>query len=428
MTSGNSDGNQKGADNAQHSLTLYPEPFRTRVPAEILNMIVHFSSSQARARIVRLNSWFHRGFGKLLYQDVLLETPLQLVNLSRGINAARNLENTYELTIKQSLMADANSWETIDKQLQPAEYLGHVLCMTTSLRVLSVEPMNTTPSADQPAWHLERSFFAELCKQASNPTFLPSLSRLQFSISFFVFPLCKGRPLEHVTSRSLLHLAAINTTRCYHPAGISPTRLLVNFSVPVVFNNTKWSANGLKLYLEECARAGIMIKHLKLVVHYVMGSNQAAANLDTSGWVKMISSTQACGQLESLCLAPEPPLVRYSLVEQMTVVQMAARLIPSLSYVTLWAIDLEWRRCVDEQSDQVVRLPEWSPCPNCSKPVVFTWWIIASGIDIATEVKVAGLEGLAIQMRGIMRSRWSSALVPSVGILQERLLTALAAD
>ncbi|KAG8770735.1 hypothetical protein FRC12_004078 [Ceratobasidium sp. 428] len=364
----------------------------------------------------------------MLYQDVLLESPIQLVNLFRSINATHNLENTHRLTIERCVIADVDSWETIDRELRPAEYLGYVLRMTTSLRILSVEPGDTFPTIDQPAWRLERSFFAELCKRALNPTFLPSLSRLQSPLLLLILPLCKGRPLEHITSQDFPHFPAINTTRCYHPAGISPTHLSVNFPIPMIYGNLEWSAQGIRSNLEACAGTGLTIKHLKLVVYHRVGLDPAVPNLDASVWVKMILSTQACDQLESLYLAPEPPLIHYSLKGQIAAIQTAALLAPSLSYVVLWTPDLEWRRHVDERSDQTTRLPEWTPCPICSDPEVLNWWINALGIDIATEVKVGGLEGLAIQMRGIMRTRWSSALVPSVEVLQKRLSIALAAD
>ncbi|KAG9101635.1 hypothetical protein FS749_005174 [Ceratobasidium sp. UAMH 11750] len=234
----------------------------SRLPPEILNMIVDFSSPEARATIVNLNCWFYQTFGKMLYRDIYIRSAPQLVKLFQSPKAARNLEETWRLTIKRSVLWEA-SWDNICGQLKPAEYLGHVLQMTSSLREFRTKEQapGTAPFLDL---EYEYLFTSEISRLALNPSFLPHLARIQSFFLWSFMSLCRGRPIEHLSDIRESPLTVNQPKTPFHPAGLSPTRVSLNTSAFLGFGSFEENAREVAELLQEVSLQDITVKHLNV--------------------------------------------------------------------------------------------------------------------------------------------------------------------
>ncbi|KAG8718963.1 hypothetical protein FRC08_003944 [Ceratobasidium sp. 394] len=223
----------------------------SQLPPEIWSMIACFSSLEARATIASLNNWFYKAFGKTLYQDIYIGSALQLVKLSQGPKAARNLAETPRFTIELEVSWKDN-WLDVCDRLKPAEYFGHVLQMTTSLRELRIEERSPT------------SIF-RFSERASDPSFLPHLTRIQSPKVWFLASLGRGRPAEYLWDTQPGSLAVNRPGNRFHPAGASPTRVSLDLSVFRGFDVSEPSTQTVAAVLEQLSLRDVTVRHLRVV-------------------------------------------------------------------------------------------------------------------------------------------------------------------
>ncbi|KAG8770715.1 hypothetical protein FRC12_004091 [Ceratobasidium sp. 428] len=390
------------------------------LPPEILNIVVSLSSFETLAKIVCLNKWFHRSFGKLLYQDIHIHSASQLVELFQSTNIDRNLSTTWKLSVNRTALLAA-SWKEIPRQLEPAEYLALILQMTTSLRELVFQDLHPFAIFQIHDWNFQSLFRAEILKRALDPSFLPHLARIQSPELVSILPLCRGRPIEHLShsldSKSLMNLSATH----FHPAGVSPTHLSATTSVQVKHGNFKPNSYHIAALLESAAREGLVIKHLRITV---VGSELKPLDLpeaDALAWITAISLEPGHEQLESLHIAFDPPPVGKSLEAQQQTLEQAIPYLPNLVYAVLGSPDVEWRNHVERQLDLAQDILDWTPCPNHCDLEVLAWWLRKLKLDTAKVVK-ENLEDTAVRMRDVMLTYWDHSSVPSIEELQAYLL------
>ncbi|KAG8678293.1 hypothetical protein FRC08_017911 [Ceratobasidium sp. 394] len=297
------------AGRSQGQPTLHPKMSMSLLPTEIWGMILSFSSLEDRARIARLNHWFYNAFGKTLYQDIYLHTPLQLLKLFQSPKAADNLAETRRLTFKRGVLW-VNSLLPDLIEFESDWYLVRVLHMTTSLRELYIEDCSSAPFDCGPDCESELEFRSEIINRATNdPSFLPHLARIESPDVWNLAPLCRVRPIEHLSNTPLQFLVANRPGNEFHPAGASPTRISLDTSAFQYFNPLHPSSQDVALQLEGLARRGVTVRHLRVVgIRWEQPRAYRGPSLDLPSWVMGLARAYGHEHLESLCVTFEPPV------------------------------------------------------------------------------------------------------------------------
>ncbi|KAG8688088.1 hypothetical protein FRC11_006074 [Ceratobasidium sp. 423] len=129
-----------------------------RLPDDVLYLIAKLSSFEARASLVRCNKWLYTICTPLLFQEISIYTPRQLVQPYENKKAMGMLSQT------KSLILGKNEHDK-------ADYIIGVLSATVSLQKLQLLQCGKWPGdLDRPSGLVEK-----LHELASNPRFLPEL-------------------------------------------------------------------------------------------------------------------------------------------------------------------------------------------------------------------------------------------------------------
>ncbi|KAG9083478.1 hypothetical protein FS749_006000 [Ceratobasidium sp. UAMH 11750] len=404
---------------SQGQLTPHPRMFTSQLPQEVWNITFGFSSLEARAAIVSVNRWFYNAFGRTLYQDIYIHTPLQLVKLDKfwNLKAAGNLGETQRLTIDRRVLWKEN-WRGRPGWLDSAACFGRVLQMTTSLHELRVEGRYSPGSFRFPDCESEDHFKIKIIELASSPSFLPHLTRIQCPRVWLLASLCEKRPIEYLSSIEEEYLAANLLGNRLHPAGASPTRISLDTSTFQDFDRAEPSTLDVALLLEQVSFRKVTVRHLRvLATHW--RANPSLANLPS--WVMWMTSKSGHEHIESLCIIFEPPILKKPMEVQLRTLAKVTRKMPNLAYATLGSTGAEWRRLSGERSELPSRVPDWTPRPNHHDPAVLSWWLDTLEPRNATKAWERDLEGVR-QLRGSMLTRWDETLVPSIQELRTGLL------
>ncbi|KAG8682563.1 hypothetical protein FRC08_014888 [Ceratobasidium sp. 394] len=387
-------------------------------------MIFCFSSLGTRATVTSLNSRFYQAFTKTLYRDIYISSPLQLVKLVDSPNAARNLAETWRLTMERSVFCRSN-WLNIRRvRLRPALYPGRVLQMTTSLREFQVEEGSCRGSLSLDGEEFESQFQTEMFARAFNPSYLPHLARFQSPWTKYLTPLCRGRPIEYLVVGQECSIVINQSLGSFHPAGASPSRVSLDVSVSLDPQESfRPTTHQVAALLEKVSLEGVTVRHLRIVANdwrKHVGLDMGWSTPELPSWVVPIVSKRGHEHLESLCVIFEPPRARDTTAVQLQTLKQVTYHIPNLAYAILGPSNVEWRRCSEKQSESSSRVPDWTPCPNHSDPEILSWWLDRLEPYDAAKAKKGNLEG-AGRLRNSMLARWDEALVPSIDVLRMRL-------
>ncbi|KAG9075319.1 hypothetical protein FS749_013023 [Ceratobasidium sp. UAMH 11750] len=290
--------------------------------------------------------------------------------------------------------------------------------MTSSLREFRIEERAPSgiPLSDLGP---ERLFTSEINRRASDPSFLPHLARIQSPMIWSCMPLFRGRPIEYLSENQESSLTVDRPATRFHPAGVSPTRVSVNVTLPRVFGGVE-CAHQVATHLRDISLQGITVKHLRVIVAELVVSS-ASPPVDLPAWVKAMTLQDGHEDLESLCIIFDTPCPRKPMDVQLQTLKQAVDRMPNLAYATLGSTDVEWRRHLEEQSESPSRVPDWTPRPRHSDPDVLSWWLETLQPSDVVKARKGDLEGVG-QLRDYMLARWDEALVPSIEEFRTGLL------
>ncbi|KAG9119491.1 hypothetical protein FRC07_005466 [Ceratobasidium sp. 392] len=397
---------------------------RPRLPPEILNIIVSYSCPESYANLACLSRKSHRAFGHLLYRDMHIHTPRQLVKLFQSPNLARNLSKTRRLSIAMSVFLEAD-WEGVHRELEPAEHLGRILQLTPSLRELSLDLLYPNAVIDKRYDDFEKRFLQVILdRAASDPTFLSKLVRFECPRIIMMLPLCQGRSIESMAHTRDSDPALNPWSTHLHPAGASTSCFSASIVVDAQVGLFRESAKQALEIAKEASMHGLALKHLKITVDGPRDGEIAPIQVEDPIWWPEVISVYFGGheQLESLYIEYDPPLSKRSTKWQRETIEFVARYMPSLSHAAIGSPDIEWGKYVAGKptSSDSYDIPDWSPCPSRCNYDVLCWWLRRLDVD-AEEVNRGCLERTAVKLRKIMLTRWDDPSVPSVQELQNRL-------
>ncbi|QRW00697.1 hypothetical protein RhiJN_28715 [Ceratobasidium sp. AG-Ba] len=390
-------------------------------PSEILNLIVDYSSPADRVKIASLNRWLNRMFSGIIYRDIHIKTPIQLLKLFRSAAIAEKLGTTLTFMLNRTIFWPT-SWEGTRKRLDPVDYLSRILQMTTSLRELTIYTDQTT---DIPVDSFEYLFREELCRQALDPTFLPKLARVSCAYGGrSILALCRGRPLEGLC-HSLAPGCVHNPALYCHPPETSRSRVSLHFRIATYPTVPEQPILPVVTHMKDCAAAGLTVRHLSLSVYPswypgLLDWEQFKPILIC--WAREIASVGGCDNLDSLYLDLVLPLDNAPLSLQHDILDEIVHHMPKLDRAVLGCPDLEWRRH-NKGPDLASKLPEWTPRPELEKPGVLKWWMDKAGLG--AEAVALDVQGAATEMQRVLRTRWDDEAVPSTETIQTYLLAAV---
>lgn len=104
-----------------------------KIPWELIYLVGEFASFETRAILTRCNKRLYNICKLLLYRDIYLHTPTQLVKLFQCKKNRPMLQKTKSLFISETIFHH-EAWEGIRGRLDPEDYLIRVLHTTVSLR------------------------------------------------------------------------------------------------------------------------------------------------------------------------------------------------------------------------------------------------------------------------------------------------------
>lgn len=388
------------------------------LPNELLYMIFYLTSFQGRVGLVLSNKRLFHTFNLLLYQDVRLDTPQQLVRLYRSTAAKRRLRGTRRLDVHSGIFSYVK-WEGIKIRLPPATFLARVLNEASSLRELE---FHYDISIEIPQWDFETRFALDLIPWPSKPTFLPKLASFNHPLGLqsFALQLIPGRPLAHIAT-GLTHFQTRNHMG-YRVSKLTPESAALELQIIELGNMDQSTAHigrTIQYYLESCGRQTI-VEHMQLIVEFALCESQDGLYKGQMfQWTQDVFSVSGYSQLKSLLVYFNPRFSDEPLDEQYSTLQSLRVLMPSLVLVVLGSPEVEWRRHTPEPehapSVHKSDIPEWTPRPDYSSKVL-EWWLHVSRFDVS---EMEGDPGsTAERLRAIMQARWEETCVPSVSALQ----------
>ncbi|KAF8610269.1 hypothetical protein BDV93DRAFT_540117 [Ceratobasidium sp. AG-I] len=390
------------------------------LPNELLYMIFYLTSFRGRASLVLSNKRFFDAFNPLLYQDLRLDNPRQLVQLYRSTVPKRKLRDAQALTLGSDVFSYVK-WEEMKIRLSPAAYLARVLNEASSLRKLDISNNLTVHSSQ---WNFETQLTLELVSWAAKSNFLPKLASLKYSQRTNLLPLLQGRPIAYLATG--LGIFTTKKTTGYRISELTPESAALELEITEHGRGMDDSAHQVGATVQEYIKSfnhPTAIAHLQIVFRFFWREDSTEPYKGNMfPWVQTMLSLSDCSQLKTLLVYFTPPLLEESLDEQKLTLQKLGVVMPSLIFVMLGSPEVEWRKHVPEPENastvQELGIPKWTPRPDYG-PEVLEWWL--------REFKLNGsgmegdLERTAGRLRTMMRARWEEAFVPSMATLQAHL-------
>lgn len=380
-------------------------------------MIFYSTSFQGHASLVLSNKRFFNAFNTLLYQDIRLDNPRQLVQLYRNTSSKRKLRDT----LKHVLGGDVFSlvkWEELKTRLLPPVYLARILNETSSLREFEFNPSNRSGTSH---WEFEGRFVPELVSWASKASFLPKLASLRFPQRAAVSPLLQGRPLARITTSCVLFQPKTNMGYCV--SELTPESAALELRITEHGGDSASQVGKtIQGFVRSCSPL-TTVKHVQILLRFFLGEiTEDTCIRNIFAWAQTVLTLSGCSHLKTLLVYFDPPLMPEPLDEQHSTLEGLKKLMPSLVFVVLGSPDVEWRRRIPEPlsalSARKSSIPEWTPRPNYGTEVL-KWWLRAFQLTVSGAEE--DIQRIASQLWATMRERWDDAYVPSVDAIQAQL-------
>ncbi|CEL62464.1 hypothetical protein RSOLAG1IB_04820 [Rhizoctonia solani AG-1 IB] len=413
-----------------------------RLPIELLSSIFELVPPEVLAVLTRCHTCFYELCNPLLYREVHLHTPPQLVLLLESQKAIRMLGSTESLTVDEFTLY-LEAWDGIDiVDSNPLRHLIRVLYATTSLRSLKVTKSGTSNSFSKRS-NLDDS--NELLRIAGDPKFLPKLTLISVFNSSdpyqsWLEKLCYGRVVKSysIWTDTNIHMKIFPelersevTTPDPHPSSFTtsppscyPKQFLSGGEVGRLIQQSVDAQH--RLNITSC---GLLLEFPKIVLH-----EEPPHIHGTYSWLKDVLVAAEFPQLQSLYARFQflPSDWAISLHAQRSGLEELQTVAPKLVAVGLSSTKIFWKKWVPSPGEIVSypAVPHWTPCPAVDMSAqaqdtvrdMLLWWLDALGLDILGIQDRRVMKDFANALWVAMHERWE-VVAPSETTLYNRLLS-----
>ncbi|KAH7341024.1 hypothetical protein B0J17DRAFT_716187 [Rhizoctonia solani] len=426
------------------AMSLQPNA-ELKLPTELLTSIFELVAPEILVVLMRCSKCFYEICNPLLYKQVHLHTPTQLVALSENQKASRMLETTELLVIDDfALYLEAWGDASVRELSKPFYHLLRVLRTTTSLHSLKITqsyvPTTFSKRAD---WDEEYDYTSELLRTAGDPEFLPNLTLIsvfspaQAEKSWFE-ALCYDRVVEcySVWNSSNLYAKIFPALESTDAIARGPRLSPLVISQLASHPNGHLSGRDVgrlirqSLDLDSCSR----ITHLGLLLQFpgVVLHGEPSLIHNSFTWMKDVISRAGCPQLQGIHVRFQSRPLDWAagLDTQHQGLKELQKISPELISVGLSSTKMFWKRWVPTPGEarSYSTLPFWTPCPIVDPGTlvdvraILVWWLNALGLKASEMQDRKIMKDFAKQLSIAMHERWDF-VAPTEATLHGRLLS-----
>ncbi|KAJ1309622.1 hypothetical protein OPQ81_006391 [Rhizoctonia solani] len=420
-----------------------PSPKLT-LPIELLASIFELVSPGYLAVLMRCSRCFHEICNPLLYRQVHLHTPTQLVALLESPNARKMLGATTSLVVDDfTLYLEAWDMLNIRETSNPLHYLLRVLHTTTSLLSLKIDQSYASIRFSRRVdWSEESDHTSELSSAAGDPEFLPNLTLISVfhpaaTAKSWFEALCYGRVIEcySIWNNTNLHAKIFpgleRSDKTLPGPYLSPSAISRLTSYPNGHISGRYVGRLICQSLDFEGRSNLTHFGLQLHLPDVVLHGKPSPIHNTFHWLKDVLSMLGLSQLQVLHVRFKslPLDWTVSLEAQRLGLEELQTIVPALVGVGVSSTRMFWKRWVPEPGDSpsYSTAPHWTPCPavdhgsSIDVRSVLSWWLNALGLDTSEMHNRTILKNMAKELSIAMHERWGF-VAPAESTLYDRLL------
>ncbi|KAL5635444.1 hypothetical protein ACGC1H_004289 [Rhizoctonia solani] len=411
------------------------------LPSELLSSIFELVSPEVLVIAMRCSRCFFEICNPLLYREVHLHTPTQLVTLSESQKAMHMLCATGSLVIDDFVLY-LEAWDGANagEFPKPFQYIFHVLRATKALHSLKVSP-SYVPSGFHRRVDWESDHAGNLRRTTGDPELLPSLTFIsvysdQANHSWFE-TFCYDRVIECYSTwnNKNLHLKIFPalewsdaTAPSVHLSLLAASQLA---TYPKQYLSGRDVGRLIRRSFDSDKRS--KITHLGLLLQFpdVTLHGKPSSIHNTFSWLKDMFSMAGCPQLQGFHVKFKSPPLDWaaSLDTQRLGLEELQNIMPALVTVGLSSTGQFWKRWVPPAggNSSYSTIPYWTPCPvmdldtRTNVRAMLVWWFNALGFDISDMQDRAIMKDFAKRVHAAMYERWE-LIAPSEDTLHDRLL------
>ncbi|CAE6421174.1 unnamed protein product [Rhizoctonia solani] len=410
-----------------------------KLPIELLPSIFELVLPKVLAALTRCNKRFYELCNPLLYKEVHLHTPTQLVLLSGSQKAVQMLGTTRSLLIDEFALY-LEAWDDVDAKHppNPFHYLVRVLHAATSLRSFKVGrgdvPVSYSKRAD---WGEESDCSSELLRSAVDPGFLPELVHLSVFNPAHPNKSCfdvlrRDRAVEcySLWNNTDIHVKVSPASESSNATAPDPQ------SPPSIYSQQRTSGQevGRLIWKSVDANSRPGLNYFGFLVQFpdVVFDNELPPIHNIFPWLKDVLAAAEFPQLQVL----EFHVVRRSqtwdwaiaLDAQRSSIEELQAIAPKLESVGISSSRTYWKRWIPAPGETSLcpTIPHWTPCPAMDPQVdmraILVWWLDALGLDVSGMQDRKAMKDFAKQLSAAMNERWDF-MAPSEATLYDRLFS-----
>ncbi|KAF8710709.1 hypothetical protein RHS03_01850, partial [Rhizoctonia solani] len=418
-----------------------------RLPVEVLSLIFGLATPEVLAVSTRCSKRFYELCNPLLYAEVHLHTPIQLISLSRSKNALKMLETTKSLIIN-GLVLYPEVWDGIGAEIppDPLHYLVRVLRATTSLRSLKVAPI------DEPLELAERADLSqesecsnELLRSASDPEFLPKLTHFSLFNPKHPNKSCldvirHDRAVEYYTVWNMTdaHVKILPVQR--KSDATAPDPHLSSLSASQSSPHPHWHVSGREAgrLIQQSINVGNLpnIEYFGLLVQLseigIVADSELVSTNGIFPWLKDVLATTGFSRLHAfefhLNYQSQTWDWPITLEAQRLGIEELQTVAPTLKSVGISSTRSFWKRTILPRGNAPLYpdVPNWTPCPiqgsNEDMRPMLVWWLDALNFDTSVVQDRRAFKDFAKHLNAAMNERWED-MAPSEATLYNQLLS-----
>ncbi|CAE6420305.1 unnamed protein product [Rhizoctonia solani] len=383
----------------------------SKIPDDVTHLIAQFSSFEVLASLVRCNKSLYRSCTPLLFREIRLYKPIQLVRLCRNREALQRLSETKSMFLEESLFFPY-CWGDTWISAEAVQYFITAFRTATSLLRLQI--------FDAPAPNIvPDNLITRLRSMSSDPTLLPKLEVLIGIRSVSLRSLHENRPVKFICSYEDFDNIVIET----YPS-LSRNSLISSATPPTLLEQAQdLSAAEIGTFIRE-SKGNLLAKYdyLNFTARFPEAIKNAGdapiPNLFT--WLQEVfqEANLSSDNIKRLTITFEPSPSHLSSWEQHTIITKVSELLPTLERVQLASL-LIWHRYNSVESSQD-SLSLWTPEPDYFS---IGWWLDALHIRPTSTKTQEEAKHIVMQLREGMCKRYPPGRIPSVNFLVKHVLS-----
>ncbi|KAH7317995.1 hypothetical protein B0J17DRAFT_686509 [Rhizoctonia solani] len=377
-----------------------------RLPEDIVYLVGNFSSFESLSSLVRCSKWLYRICFPLLFREIRLRSPTQIIKLDKNQKAMQMISRT-------NLYRE--SWE-LKLNMYPDATVGHIIIRIlramTSLIRLEISGRRVSKLLaifrNMSLRRISRQFAQMLSASGDDSSFLPNLA---FVNEFFT-----GISLRHLCpDRSVVYHCSLDSHRLH--LDICPglgERGTASGRIPEVTHS--FSAQDIGSIIrnaEPTVRPSCTpTSTLDLIMRFPdeISQHKPCPIRDTLSWTLTMLATTGLptNQLRSIDVRFEPPPLYQSLSAQLSA--SAGISFPRTKWSRKGFYSRVSPHCESSSSGNDLI---WTVCPQLKLPETINWWYDAMNLGDLDAQNNEELKRKAEELWDAMSSRWGKFRVPT---------------